>query len=151
MSIILGRRGDKEPFTCAICGRRAHRGYVSKPWGKANQSIAWICDDANALPSVECVHAIAKVYDMAPKKLDIYEERAIERATREAIDPLFEALLNALFDGGVRNLEDMDADRYTKIAEAAAKSDELRSVMSGFLKGFGDSIREQIGSGEAPF
>jgi hypothetical protein len=88
---------------------------------------------------------------MAPKKLDIYEERAIERATREAIDPLFATLLDALFEGDVRDLNDLSEEKYTKIADAVAKSDKMREVMTGFLKGFGDSIREQIGSGEAPF
>jgi hypothetical protein len=152
MTIILGRRGDKEPYTCAICGRRATGGgYVSKPWGKADQPIAWVCEDADHLPSIDCIRAIRKVYDMAKKNLDIYEERAIERATRDAIDPLFATLLDALFEGGVRNLEDMDAESYAKIADAAAKSDKMREVMTGFLKGFGNSIREQIGSGEAPF
>lgn len=152
MTIILGCRGDKEPFTCTICGRRAcGGGYVSKPWGRAEQPIAWVCEDADHLPSVECIRAIRRIYDMAPKKLDIYEERAIERATAATIDPLFETMLNALHDGGVRDLDKMDAAAYTKVADVFAHSDELRKALEIFLREFGESIKSQIGAGEAPF
>jgi hypothetical protein len=139
MSIFLERRGNHEE-TCVVCGRRHSFGFTTD----ARKPIAWVCD-------YDCLKAAKKVYNMPPKKLDIYEERAIERATREAIDPLFATLLDALFEGDVRDLNDLSEEKYTKIADAVAKSDKMREVMTGFLKGFGDSIREQIGSGEAPF
>lgn len=147
MTILLGRRGDKEPFTCAICGRRAQSGYSTRD----TKPIAWICDDSDGLPDRGCIRAIRKVYDMAAPKLDAFERRAIERASEKAIDPLFGVLLNALHDGGVRNLEEMDGDQYSRIADALTKSPELREAFETFLSEFGASIKEQIGAGEAPF
>jgi hypothetical protein len=141
MSIFLSRRGLHEE-TCVICGRRHSFGFTPD----ARKPIAWVCD-------YDCLPAARKVYNMAPKKLDIYEERAIERATAASIDPIFCVLLNALHAGGVRKMDDL-ADQeglYQKIADEAAKSEELREALTGFLEAFGKSIREQIGSGEAPF
>jgi hypothetical protein len=88
---------------------------------------------------------------MAAKHLDRYEEKAIDEAARQTFDAFAEVLLSALWANGVRNLEEMDGAKFKAVADAAQKAPELRRVYESFLLAYGESVRQQISTGTAPF
>lgn len=142
MSALLGHKGDRQPFTCTICGRNAQPyGYCSP----RNTQIAWVCDNPACLPLAK------EVYSMDGRKLDIYERRAVEGAGTKIFDALAETILNAMWSKGVRNLEEMDAEKFIAVAAEAQASPEFKKAMTDFLIAYGASIREQISTGMAPF
>ena len=142
MTILLGEKRDLEPVYCIVCGRRAGpRGVCSK----VGLPIGWICDNPDCLPLAE------SVYHMAAKHLDRYEEKAIDAAAGQTFDAFAEVLLSALWSNGVRNLEDMDGTKFKAVADAAQKAPELRRVCQSFLLVYGESVRQQISTGTAPF
>ena len=142
MTALIGRKTDKEPILCAVCGRRAG------PFGhmpKVGRDIAWLCENPACIP-------LAKdVYIMDGRKLDVYEKTAIGEAGRSITEQLAETFLGALWQEGVRDLGQVDAAKLQAVARAAHQTPEFNRAMTAFLAEFGKSIREQIVGGQPPF
>ena len=142
MTILLGRKSDKEPFTCLVCARRAKGVGVCSQRGN---EIGWLCDD----PS--CLEVAERIYYMAQKPLDRYEEKAISDAGQKVIDDLAEALLGAMWSKGIKDLSALDGDTFNAIATEMTASPEYRRAIEKVLTEYGTSIRHQLASGTAPF
>ena len=139
---ILGRKSDLEPITCAVCGRRAiGLGHCRKK----GHEVAWSCG------SPSCLAIGESVLIMSDKSLDVYEKTAIGEAGRAIVEMLGEAFMGALWQKGVRNLDDLTPEKFAAVAEAAHQTPEFNRAMVAFLTGFGASIRKQIARGDAPF
>ena len=142
MTTIFGRKSDLEPITCAVCGRRAiGLGHCRKK----SDAIAWSC----GAPS--CLAIGESVLIMSDKALDVYEKTAIGEAGRSVAETLGEAFMTALWQKGIRSLDDLTPDKFAAVAEAAHQTPEFNRAMVAFLTGFGASIRKQISAGDAPF
>ena len=141
MTTILGRKGDSEPLTCTVCGRRAVSLGIC---AKSSNVIAWVCDEP------DCTTLGAKVYRMTQRQLDGYERKAIEAAAASIADATVEAVLGAIYDTGVRNLDDLDGTKFKMIVTALGADNGFRAVMGVFLVKYGEAVREEIKTG-VPF
>ena len=142
MSVILGRKADKEPYTCCVCGRRAFGIGVSPAVG---EPIAWLCDDP------ECVALGQGVYKMTAKNLDIFEERAVLEAGAKLVDDFAEAVLGSMWKHGIRSLDQLDAEQFPKISADVRDGPEYRRALMKFLSEFATSLKTQLASHNPPF
>ena len=106
--------------------------------------IAWLCGDP------ECTPLGKATYNMSARQLDVYEHRAVCVAAAESADPLLQAILGRLYDAGVRNLDELDSDRFKIIATELGKVGEFQDALTNFLNGFGKAARHTIAN-EVPF
>lgn len=142
MTILLGRRGDQFPYLCSVCGRSAGSYGTC---AKHGAPIAWLCE------STDCLKIAKKVYNMAAKKLDRYEEVAIAEAGGKIIDTLFEAMLGAIWEKGVRDLNALDEKAYAAVAEKVRDGDSYHKALESFLNEYGASVRRQFDNNDPPF
>lgn len=140
MTILLGKKGDKFPLLCSVCGRSASSFGTCAQHGSP---IAWLCE------SPACLKIAKKVYNM--KKLDRYEEVAIAEAGGKIIDALLENALGAIWDQGVRDLNALDEKAYAAVADKVRDGDDYHKALETFLNEYGASIRRQFDNNDPPF
>lgn len=142
MTILLGRKTDTEPICCSVCGRQAGpMGYVPE----RSKMIAWVCDRPF------CLKHARTVYNMRKDDLERYEQVAVDRAKRKVLASQFEIVLNALFDNGARNLDEVTTDVYLKALATAEASQNLQQTFEQFLQHYADEIKNQVEARDPPF
>jgi hypothetical protein len=142
MTIILGRNTDTEPICCSVCGRQAgSMGYVPE----RSKMIAWVCDRDF------CLKNARTIYNMRKDELNRYENVAVDRAKRKVLASQFEAVLNALFDIGARNLDELTPDAFTKALATAEASPDLQQTYEEFLTQYAEEIKNQVVARDPPF
>lgn len=142
MTNIFGRKTDSEPVCCSVCGRQAGpMGYVPE----RSKMIAWVCDRPF------CLKEARTVYNMRKEDLTRYEQVAVDRAKRKVLGSQFEIVLNALFDTGARNLDEVTPDVYLKALATAEASQSLQQSYEDFLQHYAAAIQEQLIARDPPF
>lgn len=142
MTILLGRNTDAEPICCSVCGRQAGAmGYVPT----RSKRIAWVCSRDF------CLQNAGAVYNMRKDDLNHYEKTAVDRAARKVLASQFEVVLNALFDNGARNLDDVTNDVYLKALATAEASQNLQQTFEEFLTLYAEEIKNQLVARDPPF
>jgi hypothetical protein len=108
---------------CIICMRHhSNLGYNPTP----KHPVGWVCEECLEIG----IDAIKRVYHMARKKLDAYEEKALEAGSDEAGAYL---------------------DRLGKTDLAQLEAQEWLEMWRVGLVGYADKMREIAVTGEAPF
>lgn len=111
---------------CAVCRlRHDNIAYSPETWDR----LLWCCIEC-LNTKIDDISIVRKVYGMPKKTLDVYERRAI--AT-----------------GGEKAGEYLDEIGRTDLAELAPH--EFIQFGTRWLLGYAEAIREDIGSGRAPF
>lgn len=142
MTILLGRNTDTEPICCSVCGRQAGpMGYVPT----RSKMIAWVCDRDF------CLQNARTVYNMRKDDLNRYENVAVDRAKRKVLASQFEIVLNSLFDIGVRNLDELAPETFTKAIATAEASQDLQQTYEDFLTQYAEEIKNQLVARDPPF
>lgn len=139
---ILGRKNDREPVTCACCGRYSEGyGYSAK----GRDDVLWSCG------APDCLEALKRIAKMSDKDLHRFECVAIAESGREAFGKLFPAFLDGMWNEGVRSLEQMTPDMVEKAKTEIVNGPEYQRALAAFLLDFGKSIHGQLVKGDAPF
>jgi hypothetical protein len=142
MRLVLGKKGDKEPFQCGVCGRAATAiGYMPND----RYPIMWLCDEG------ACVSQAKWIYGMKEKDLNFWEGRALERAAQSITDPLIEAVMTMLWERKIENLNQIDSDKFNEITKSATDTNQLTGVLRNFLLEFSYSLRSELESRDPPF
>lgn len=142
MRIVLGKKGDKEPFQCGVCGRAATSiGYMPND----RYPIMWLCDEG------VCVSQAKWVYGMKEKELNHWEARALESAAQSVTDPIIEAVMTMLWERKIENLNQIDGEQFKEITRSATENKQLTSVLRNFLLEFSSSLRSELESRDPPF
>ena len=141
MTILFGKKTDAEPICCSVCGRQAGAmGYVS-----TRQAIAWSCNGDF------CLKHIGSVYHMGSNELNRYEFIAVDRAKKKVLASQFEIVLNALFDQGVRDLNELSSDLFSKAIDSLKDNNDQQQIYEQFLKQYAQEIKDQIVARDPPF
>lgn len=142
MTILLGRNTDNEPICCSVCGRMAgSMGYVPQ----RSKMIAWVCDRDFCLGNARIV------YNMRKDELNRYENVAVGRAMTKVLPSQFEIVLNALFDSGARNLDELTPDAFAKAVATAEASPDIQQTYEAFLTQYAEEIKNQLVARDPPF
>jgi hypothetical protein len=142
MSLVLGKRGDKEPIQCGICARAAKSvGYMPSD----RHPILWLCDDTF------CISQAKWIYGMKAKDLDYWENRAVDCAAHVVTDSICETVMTMLWERRIHNLNDIDGEKYKEIVADANKHKKLNSVLKKFLLEFSGSLKAELESRDPPF
>jgi len=141
MTILLHR--SKEPETCICCGRRASSIGIFERNQKDIR--AWTCE---ALP---CIKAAQRIVTMKANQISAYEGRAAFGVAKAQAGDVISEVLEAMFNAGVRDLSGMTEDQFHLVADALVVNGVLPERVISMLLGFGEEIRSQVSTGEAPF
>lgn len=121
MKSLAERFGTPDPACCMVCRRHAYAIGTTK----GNKlPIYWLCDDP------ACLKFGKTVLNMAAKKLDMYEQKALRLAGEEAGEYL---------------------DQIGKSDLAKLTEPEWHNFCEKMLTGYERNMRDIIASGEAPF
>lgn len=139
----LIRQRTKEPTTCMACLRRSMGVGLYEPRRKTE--FAWTCDDT------ACIAATRRMLNMAQKDLDAFEAIAAAEAGKAVAPELVILCMGALWDAGVRNLENVSNDQMSLALDQLHVSGAIYDEIRKALEVFAATIRDKLTAGEAPF
>jgi hypothetical protein len=142
MTMVLGIKGDAEPYHCGVCSRQAS--YLGYHTG-GSTPIMWLCEDQ------ACVTFAKRIYSMSYTKLNYIEERAIELASDKTIEPILQTILTHLWDNNHKSLDEITGDHFLKLTDEIKQSKTLNKVFGTFLLSFSNALKTEIGSLDPPF
>ena len=145
MTIIMTRTHD--PVACCVCQRRSTGvGIHERTW--VQRGVAWTCD------APECISAAKRLVAMPAKTLDAFEGMALNIAAKSVALPILTAAMTALYDLGVRDLDQATPEQFEAAADALTRdgiTSELQVQLAGALESFGSALRDQVAGNAAPF
>lgn len=138
VGMILGRKSIHE--ICGCCGVRANGiGYAPAD----RNPVLWVCD--------ECLPIARGVYSMTMRNMTVFEKTALNEATKAVMQGQVEAVLDGLWQSGIRDLSDVSPEKLEEAMERITLDGALLDAMRQGILAFGDSIRKQCGENQAPF
>lgn len=140
MAILMHR--SAEPETCCICQRRSAGIGIYMPKSKEQP---WTCDNP------KCIQ-IAKAAAMLPaKRLDQIERAALTEVGKSVVAAFLPMIMGALWDRGVRSLEDATPEQIDLALDALAMSGAVEDELSGAMVQFREQVRMRVLRGDPPF
>jgi hypothetical protein len=133
---IIGKKNDYD--LCALCQRKGcGAGYAPKD----RAPVLWLCQ--------ECIPAGKEAYAM--NGLDVYEKRAVFEAAKVVAPEFAEAMMEALWSAGIRDLSAATPESFEMALESLTLNGGMIAPMEKAILAFGQSIRAQINGNEPPF
>lgn len=86
---------------------------------------------------------------MKAKELSTYENAAVTRAKEDCVDSFLQAVLDIMWDAGIQNLSELDADTYTKIESVARMDRRVQATFEKFMTAYSNYL-DKVMSGELP-
>lgn len=138
MNAVFGFRSE-EPLQCGLCSRAT--GYVGC-MEKSGDLVLWLCELCNAKAGL-------KVIDMKPDKLEEIEAIGLSKAAGETATELLPAVLSALWDEGIRSLEEIDPERLRKATTTLTESREYAGAVRKLLLSYSATMRFEVAKAKA--
>jgi|688.fasta_scaffold29370_5 hypothetical protein len=70
------------------------------------------------------------------------ERRAIEKGKGETVGGFLDAFMGAMWDEGVRNLTELDKDKFGSVLERLNKEEKLQLLLEDFLLEYAKFMRD---------